>query len=158
EHGSASRTVDDGDAHAGVARRLQSRLDRQLWLLGRMENDPLQSPPPALPELLDMARRMRRDSESILLLIGREPGLRRELASPLANALSDPAAPAEDPRRIVVRPAPTAAVVPGAATELLHVLAELLDHATAVYPGADISVGARLEGSGALTIEVGTDG
>lgn len=157
------RVVDDADAHAGVAHRLQSRLDRQLSLLDRMHGDPLQSEPAQLPELLELARRMRRDSESLLLLAGRDPGVRADRVGPdgphgLVQVLDDAAAVAEETRRIDVRPAPSAAVVPGAATELLHVVAELLDHTTAVYPGARVEVTSRIEGSGAVAVEVRADG
>src|SRR4051794_7100020 len=64
------------EAQAGVARRLQARLDRHLWLLRRIESDPLTTTPPGLDEALDIGRRMRRDTESLLLLCGREPGVR----------------------------------------------------------------------------------
>ncbi|MGI5130164.1 hypothetical protein ACQEVB_25415 [Pseudonocardia sp. CA-107938] len=148
------RVVDDADANAGVARRLQSRLDRQLWLLERLQGDPLQTEPAELPELLDLARRMRRDSESLLLLAGRDPGVRDAAPQELEALLLAAATAAEEPRRVEVAPAPHAAVVTGAATELLHVLAELLDHATAVYPGATVRVAPHVDSAGALTVDV----
>jgi len=148
------RVVDDADAQAGVARRLQARLDRQLWLLERLQGDPLQTDPAELPELIDLARRMRRDSESLLLLAGRDPGVRQDAPQDLENVLLAAATAAEEPRRVEVGATPAASVVPGAATELLHVLAELLDHATAVYPGARVHVAPRIEVSGSLTVDV----
>lgn len=148
------RVVDDADALAGVTRRLQTRLDRQLWLLGRMQGDPLQPEPAQLPELIDIAHRMRRDSESMLLLGGRDPGVRHDAPQGLAGLLAAAAEAAEEPRRVEVRPAPPAAVVPGAATELVHVLAELLDHTTAVYPGASVQVGSHVSSSGSVAVEV----
>ena len=148
------RVVDDADAHAGVTRRLQTRLDRQLWLLERLQGDPLQTEPAELPELIDLARRMRRDSESLLLLAGRDPGVRESAPQELEALLFAAATAAEEPRRVEIAPAPAASVVAGAATEVLHVLAELLDHATAVFPGATVHVAPRVESSGAVIVEV----
>jgi hypothetical protein len=148
------RVVDDADAHAGVTHRLQTRLDRQLWLLERLQGDPLQAEPAELPELIDLARRMRRDSESLLLLAGRDPGVRDSAPQEVEALLFAAATAAEEPRRVEIAPGPTASVVAGAATEVLHVLAELLDHATAVFPGATVHVAARIENSGVLVIDV----
>lgn len=148
------RVVDDADAHAGVTHRLQTRLDRQLWLLERLQGDPLQTEPAELPELIDLARRMRRDSESLLLLAGRDPGVREAAPQELETLLFAAATAAEEPRRVEIAPGPTASVVAGAATELLHVVAEVLDHATAVFPGATVHVAPRVESSGVLTVEV----
>ncbi|WP_219418855.1 hypothetical protein, partial [Pseudonocardia nigra] len=92
------------DAAAGVARRLQSRLDRHLWLLDRLRADPLYPDPPGMPEMVDTTRRMRRDTESLLLLCGQEAAVRATAARPLAELLNDAVAAAEEPRRLEVRP------------------------------------------------------
>ncbi len=133
------------DAAAGVARRLQARLDRQLWLLERLQSEQLHPEPPGLPELQDTARRMRRDTESLLLLSGSEPGARSGGPRPLGDLVADAAAAAEEPRRVDVRPAPSVLVAPAAAAEFVHVLAELVDHVTAVYPGARVELVSHLE-------------
>ena len=141
------RVVDRGgdDAAAGVARRLQARLDRQIWLLERLQAEQLYPEPPGLPELQDTARRMRRDTESLLLLAGHEPGVRSEGPRRLGDLVADASALAEEPRRVDVRSAPAALVAPAAAVEFGHVLAELVDHVTAVYPGARIELLSRLD-------------
>ncbi|TWF81317.1 hypothetical protein FHX44_117260 [Pseudonocardia hierapolitana] len=149
--GAGDRGVDrggirgDDDAAAGIARRLQARLDRHIWLLDRLQAEQLYPEPPGLPELHDTAQRMRRDTESLLLLAGHEPGVRSDGPRPLGDLVSDAAALAEEPRRVHVRPAPAALVAPAAAVEFVHVLAELVDHITAVYPGARIELVSRLE-------------
>jgi hypothetical protein len=135
----------DSDAAAGVARRLQARLDRHLWLLERLQAEQLYPEPPGLPELQDTARRMRRDTESLLLLSGDEPGVRSSGPRRLADLVADAAGAAEEPRRVDVRTAPAALVAPAAAVEFVHVLVELVDHVTAVYPGARIELVSRLE-------------
>jgi hypothetical protein len=151
------------DAAPGVARRLQARLDRQIWLLERLQAEQLYPEPPGLPELQETARRMRRDTESLLLLAGHEPGVRSSGPRPLGDLVSDAAALAEEPRRVDVRPAPAAVVTPAAAVEFVHVLAELVDHVTAVYPGARIELVSRLErpagsGNGGATVDAFVDG
>ncbi|MDN5857723.1 MAG: hypothetical protein L0H84_03795 [Pseudonocardia sp.] len=150
--------VDDVEVLAGVVHRLQARLDRQLWLLDRMQGDPLQPEPAQLPELIEIARRIRSDSERLLLLGGRDPGVRDDAPQGLRTLLDAAAAAASEPRRVEVRPAPFAAVAAGAATELRHVLAELLDHTTAVYPAGRVRVGSHIDSSGAVTVEVRAEG
>ncbi|GAA1258203.1 hypothetical protein GCM10009609_21550 [Pseudonocardia aurantiaca] len=155
EDGLAPRPEAD-DAAAGVARRLQGRLDRHLWLLDRLAAE--QHPePPELPELLDTAARMRRDSESLLLLCGQEPGVRPTGPRRLEELMGDAVALAEEPRRIEVRPAPAATIGSAAAVEFLHVLAELVDQTTAAHPGAHLELVGRIE-SGGATADVLVDG
>jgi hypothetical protein len=153
------------DAAAGVTRRLQARLDRHIWLLERLQAEQLYPEPPGLPELQDTARRMRRDAESLLLLAGHEPGVPSPGPRRLGDLLSDAAAVAEEPRRVEVRSAPAALVAPAAAVEFVHVLAELVDHVTAVYPGARIELVSHLEtppgrsvGNGGATVDALVDG
>lgn len=149
----------DVDATAGVVRRLQSRVDRHRWLLDRMQSDPLQPEPAGLPELLETVTRMRRDTESLLMLHGQDPGvLPGGAARRLSDVLADAAAAAEEPRRVDVRSAPAGTVTPAAATELLHVLAEVVDHVTAVYPGARVDVSCAAEAPGGVVVEVRADG
>lgn len=157
-NGRPPRADEADDAVAGVARRMQGRVDRHLWLLGRMQSDPLGPEPPGLPELLETAGRMRRDTEGMLLLCGQDPGVRADGPRHLADVLSDAAAAAEEPRRVDVRGAPAAALAPAAAIELLHVLAELVDHVTAVYPGARVEVTGRVEEPAGIVVEVRADG
>jgi hypothetical protein len=157
---------DDGDPHRapaddasiGVVRRLQGRLDRHLWLLDRLRSDPLGPEPHGLPELLETARRMRRDTESLLLLGGQDPGVPTGAPRRLSDVLGDAASAAEEPRRVDVRSAPAATVTRTASVEFLHVLAELVDHVTAVHPGARVEIAARVEPSGGVTVDVSVDG
>jgi hypothetical protein len=145
------------EAAADVARRLRARLDRQLWLLDRMRTEQLYPEPAGLPDLVEASRRMQRDTESLLLLCGQEPGSRDNAPRRLSDLLSDAASAAEEPHRVDVRHAPAATVSAGAATELLHVLAELVEDVTVVYPGAHLDVASRIE-SRALVVDVSVDG
>ena len=120
-----------------LARRLQARLDRRLCLR------PAPPGPTQLRELKETVRRMRRDAESMVLLSGDDPGGPGGGARRLAEVLDDAAAVAEETWRILVRPAAAASIEPGAAVELMYVLAELLDHVTAAYPDAGSTWPAR---------------
>lgn len=133
----------------GVARRLQGRLDRQLWLLGQLRPEP-----PQLRELTDTVRRMRRDVESIVLLTGDDPSGHTGGPRRLSDVLDDAASAAEETWRILVRPAAAATIDPGAAVEFMYVLAELLDHVTAAYPDAGIDVASYVTARTGLTVEV----
>jgi len=136
-------------AAMGVARRLQARLDRHLWLL-----DQLSPEPPQLRELKETARRMRRDADSIVLLSGDEPGGQSGGPRRLADVLDEAAAAAEETWRILVRPAAAATIDAGASVEFVHVLAESLDHVTAAYPDAGIDVASYVAERSGLTVEV----
>jgi hypothetical protein len=152
--GDLGRDAASEDAAAGIARRLQGRVDRHRWLLERIQSDPLQPEPAGIAELLETARRMRRDTESLLMLHGQDPGARSGSPQRASEVLADAVRAAEEPRRVDVRPAPDVMLTPSAATELLHVLAELLDHVTAVYPGARVEVAAAMEDRGGLAVDV----
>jgi hypothetical protein len=145
------------DAAAGVARRLQDRLDRHTWLLERLQSEQLYPEPSGLEEMLETARRMYRDTQSLLLLCGQEPAAPVSGPRRLTELVAEAAAAAEEPRLVDVRPTPAAAVEPSAAVELLHVLAELVDHAVAGYPGARVALASRIDG-GAAAVDVVVEG
>lgn len=159
-----STTVDDGrlpsveavDPSGVVTQRLAARLDRVARLLDRMRHDPLGAPPPGLPELLDVARRARRDAGSLLLLAGVPE--RPAAARPLAAVLDEAVDATEEPMRVDVRSGPEATVAPEAAVELLHLVAELVDHVAAVHPGGRVEVAPRAEEPAGVVIEVRADG
>lgn len=145
-------------AVGGVARRLQGRLERHLWLLDRLRSDQLRPEPAEVPDLLESSRRMRRDTESLLLLCGQDPGARPDGPRRLSDVLGEAAAAAAEPRRVEVRHAPAASLSAAASVEFLHVLAELVDHVTTVHPGARLEVAGRVEPRGGITVEVSVDG
>ncbi len=94
-------------AAVGVARRLQARLDRHLWLIRQIHPEP-----PQLRELTDTVRRMRRDAESVVLLNGGDPIGHTGDPRRLSEVLDDATAAAEETWRILVRPAAAATVEP----------------------------------------------
>jgi hypothetical protein len=142
------------EATAWMARRLQGRLDRQQWLLDQH----LHSEPSAVPELLELARRMRRDTEILQLLSGDESGLRAVAARRLADAVTDAVSAAEEPSRVAVRSAPGASITPAASTEFGHVVSAAIDHVTTAYPDARVDLASRVENLGGITVDIGVDG
>ena len=145
-----------GEVSADVLRRLRERVDRNVRLVDRMRADPLAPEPPGLPELIDTARRMRHDAETLLLLAGIDPGPRPGAPARLSALLDEAVDATDEPMRVDVRTGPNATVEPGAAIELLHVVSEVVDHVTAIHPGGRVEVASRTEAPGGIVVEIRT--
>ena len=147
--------VGDDRAVADLARRLQDRVDGQESLLDRMA-DLAQRPDDRVrvSELRDVSRRLRRDSEALLLLCGADPGVHRGASHTVPAVLDDAVALADEPSRVVRQSAPTATLDAVAAVELRHLVAEVIDEAAAGSPGSRVEVSARLDPDGALVVDV----
>ena len=164
ENGRSGGSLAPVDADSGpgaevsldVLRRLRERVDRNVRLVDRMRADPLAPEPPGLPELIDTARRMRHDAETLLLLAGMDPGPRPGAPAHLSALLDEAVDATDEPMRVDVRTGPHATVEPGAAVELLHVVSEVVDHVTAIHPGARVEVSSRSEAPGGIVVEVRT--
>ena len=146
----------DGDVSADVLRRLRERVDRNVRLVDRMRADPLAPEPPGLPELIETARRMRHDAETLLLLAGIDAGPRPGAPARLSALLDEAVDATDEPMRVDVRSGPNATVEPGAAIELLHIVSEVVDHVTAIHPGARVEVSSRTEAPGGIVVEIRT--
>lgn len=144
------------DVTVDVLRRLRDRVDRNVRLVDRMRADPLAPEPPGLPELIDTARRLRHDAETLLLLAGIEADARPGAPMRLSTLLDEAVDATEEPMRVDVRSGPSATVEPTAASELLHVVAEVVDHVTAIHPGGRIEVSSRTEAPGGIVVEIRT--
>jgi hypothetical protein len=145
----------DDRALGDLARRLQDRVDGQESLLDRFA-DIAQRPDDRvrISELRDVSRRLRRDSEALLLLCGADPGVHRGAPHTVQAVLDDAVALVDEPSRVVRRSAPAATLTTAAAVELRHLVAEVLDEAAAGSAGSRIEVGARLDPDGALLVDV----
>ena len=139
-----------------MLRRLRERVDRNVRLVDRMRADPLAPEPPGLPELIDTARRMRHDAETLMLLAGIDAGPRPGAPARLSALLDEAVDATDEPMRVDVRSGPNATVEPGAAIELLHVVSEVVDHVTAIHPGARVEVASRTEAPGGIVVEIRT--
>ncbi len=158
ENGRASglAPVATDDVTVDVLRRLRERVDRNVRLIDRMRADPLAPEPPGLPELIDTARRLRHDAETLLLLAGIAADARPGAPMRLSALLDEAVDATEEPMRVDVRVGPNATVEPTAAVDLLHVVSEVVDHVTAIHPGARIEVSSRTEAPGGVVVEVRT--
>jgi hypothetical protein len=140
------------DTVADLARRLQVRVDGQESLVDSVAELAQRADDRArVAELRDVTRRLRRDSEALLLLCGADPGVHRGAPNSVPEVLADAVAQVDEPSRVGLRRAPAATVAGMAAVELRHLVAELIDEAS---PGTRVEVGARLDADGALFVEI----
>ncbi len=153
--GTGAGDPDDERAVADLARRLHDRVDGQEALLERVA-DRVQHPDDRarVSELRAVTRRVRRDSEALLLLSGADAGVPRGGPQTAPSLLGDAVALADEPARVALRSVPDVTLTPAAGVELRHLVAELVDEAAAASPGARVEVGGRREPDGALVVEV----
>jgi signal transduction histidine kinase len=114
-----------------LSRRSQTLVERQLGLIDQLEHD--EQDPDQLANLFELdhlATRMRRNSESLLVLSG--SGLTRTLNQPVlvSEVVGAALSEVEQYARIDVGPAPEVLVLGRAVSDLVHLIAELLDNAT----------------------------
>lgn len=114
-----------------LSRRSQALVERQLALIDRLEQD--EQDPDQLASLFELdhlATRMRRNSESLLVLSG--SGLSRQLSRPVpaSEVVGAAVSEVEHYARVEVVSAPDVTVQGRAVSDLVHVIAELLDNAT----------------------------
>lgn len=121
--------------YVSLARRSQVLLHRQLDLL-----DAMQRRVQDRTELQDLYRvdylatRMRRHSESLLILSGIAPGRGWRDPIPLADVLRAAVAEIESTPRVQIWAVPRVSVVGGSVADVIHLLAELVENATAFSP------------------------
>jgi len=114
-----------------LSRRSQALVERLLAVIDRLEREELD--PNQLSNLFEvdhLATRMRRNSESLLVLSG--TGLSRQLTRPVpaAEVVGAAVSEVEHYARIDVTTQPEVAVQGRAVNDLVHLIAELLDNAT----------------------------
>ncbi|MFJ7256827.1 nitrate- and nitrite sensing domain-containing protein [Streptomyces sp. NPDC098085] len=114
-----------------LSRRNQSLIEGQLSLITALENN--EADPDQLESLfrLDhLATRMRRNGENLLVLAGEEPGSRWNQPVPLVDVLRAAASEVESYERIELSGVPETEIHGQSVTDLVHLLAELLENAT----------------------------
>ncbi|MDH6130551.1 nitrate- and nitrite sensing domain-containing protein [Kitasatospora sp. GP82] len=114
-----------------LSRRSQGLIQRQLALITDLENN--EADPDQLENLFKLdhlATRMRRNGENLLVLAGEEAGRRWNTPVPLVDVLRAAASEVEQYERVELSGIPEAEVVGAAVTDLVHLLAELLENAT----------------------------
>lgn len=137
---------------ANLGRRNQALVTRQLGFLSGLEQ--VEHDPGVLANLFELdhlATRMRRNAESILVLVG-EPSPRRwERPVAMGDVVRAALGEVEDYRRVVLRQLDEARLDGGAVAEVAHLLAELIENALAASaPDTDVEVFARISAGGYL--------
>jgi Histidine kinase-, DNA gyrase B-, and HSP90-like ATPase./Nitrate and nitrite sensing. len=138
-----------------LARRNQSLLHRQLTQLDAMQRKT--TDPKTLQDLfrLDhLTTRMRRQAEGLIILSGAPAGRAWRKPVPILDVVRGAVAEVEDYTRVVLTPMPDAALIGSAVTDVIHLLAELIENATVFSPPhTQVQVRAELVGRG-IAIEI----
>ncbi|MFI1184850.1 nitrate- and nitrite sensing domain-containing protein [Streptomyces californicus] len=139
-----------------LSRRNQSLIEGQLTLITGLENS--EADPDQLESLFKLdhlATRMRRNGENLLILAGEEPGRRWDQPVPLVDVLRAASSEVESYERIELSGVPEAEIHGRSVTDLVHLLAELLENATTFSsPQTKVRVSATRLPDGRVMIEI----
>ena len=139
-----------------LSRRSQGLVERQLRLIENLENS--EQDPDQLGNLfrLDhLATRMRRNGENLLVLAGEEPERRWSQPVPLVDVIRAAISEVEQYERIELTALPDLEIAGRAVNDVVHLLAEVLENATAFSSGdTRVNVAGHVLGSGGVMIEV----
>ncbi len=144
------------DMFRNLARRNQSLLQRQLTVLDEMERRA--TDPDVLEDLFKMdhlTTRMRRHAEGLIILSGAPPGRSWSAPVKLIDVMRGAVAEVEDYARVTVSTQSRAALSGSAVTDVIHLLAELIENATTLSPPfTQVRVGGETVANGfAIEIE-----
>jgi signal transduction histidine kinase len=148
------------DMFVNLSRRTQGLVERQLRLiddleLGEQDSDRLA----ALFRLDHLATRMRRNGENLLVLAGAD--LRQRSGEPVAvvDVLRAAVSEIEDYQRVAMPSIPRVMVSGLAVNDIVHLIAELLDNATAYSsPETQVRLAARFGDESGLIIDISDSG
>jgi signal transduction histidine kinase len=148
------------DMFVNLSRRSQGLVQRQLQLLERLERD--EEDPEQLATLFQLdhlATRMRRNNENLMVLSGGEVGRRSQRPTTLTDLLRASVSEIEQYKRVELLPPPSVEAVGYAVGDLVRLVAELLDNATAYSaPDTQVTIASDLLEDGALCVEVLDEG
>ncbi|MEU5691711.1 nitrate- and nitrite sensing domain-containing protein [Actinosynnema sp. NPDC020468] len=115
-----------------IAHRNQGLVHRQLKILDKLEREE-ENPEQldALFQLDHLATRARRNAENLIILAGEQPGRQWRKPVRLLDVLRAAVAETEQYVRVKVNPVPDTALVGAAVADTIHLVAELVDNATA---------------------------
>ncbi|QUF03515.1 nitrate- and nitrite sensing domain-containing protein [Actinosynnema pretiosum subsp. pretiosum] len=144
------------NAFINLSRRSQGLVERQLKLMEEMERQ--EENPDQLANLFkldNLATRMRRNNENLMVLSGSDVARRFTRPVPLADVLRAAGSEIEQYHRVMVQTTPPVDVVGYAAGDLVRLVAELLDNATAFSPpGTQVVVSGRPRPGGGVLVDV----
>jgi hypothetical protein len=139
-----------------LSRRTQSLVERLARMIDSLEQN--EDDPDRLSNLFSMdhmVTRMRRNSENLLLLAGHESARKWSEAVSLADVTRAATSEIEQYNRVVVSVQPGVAVVGPAVSDVVHLLAELIENATGFSPkDTQVQMSAQELSSGGVLIEV----
>ncbi|MFE0091126.1 nitrate- and nitrite sensing domain-containing protein [Streptomyces sp. NPDC058991] len=118
-----------------IARRNQALVHRQAKLVDTLERRT--TDPDTLEDLFridHLTTRMRRHAEGLIILSGAAPGRRWRKPVPLVDVVAAAVGEIEEYTRVVVPPMPAVGVGADAVADVVHLVAELVENATAFSP------------------------
>ncbi|WP_328678111.1 nitrate- and nitrite sensing domain-containing protein [Streptomyces sp. NBC_00322] len=143
-----------------LSQRSQYLVERQLELIDRLENG--EQDPDLLASLFKLdhlATRMRRNGENLLVLAGEEAGRRWTAPVRLVDVLRAATSEVEQYQRVQLRGLVTADVDGRAVNDIVHLIAELLENATAFSsPDTEVLVTSQLLSGGGAKVEIQDSG
>jgi signal transduction histidine kinase len=143
-----------------LSRRSQSLIERLARMVDSLEQN--EDDPDRLSSLFTMdhlVTRMRRNSENLLLLAGHESARKWSEPVLLADITRAAISEIEQYGRVVLNVQPGVAVIGPAVSDVVHLLAELIENATAFSPNdTQVQVSAQELTSGGVLIEVSDKG
>ena len=143
-----------------LSRRSQALVERQLQLIEALESNEQDADQLSnLFQLDHLATRMRRNSENLLVLAGTDLAKRNMAPVPVVDVLRAAVSEVEQYQRVVVQAPPAASIAGRAGSDLVHLLAELLDNATAFSPPeSQVVMSTTRSPDGAIVIEISDRG
>ncbi|GIF38677.1 sensor histidine kinase [Actinoplanes xinjiangensis] len=137
---------------ANLGRRNQNLLRRQLGFITRLEQE--EASPTGLANLFELdhlATRMRRNAESLLVLVGAASPRQWSRPLPLTDVIRAAVSEVEEYRRVSLRRLDEAMVSGSTASGLAHMLAELIENGLAFSPpDMDVELHGRVVDDGYL--------
>lgn len=135
---------------SSLARRNQNLLRRLLGLVTRLERD--EEDPAALANLFELdhlATRMRRNAESLLILVGERSPRQPSRPVPVSDVVRAALSEVEEYRRVALHRLEDALIVGTAGAELAHLVAELVENGLSFSPpDRDVEVYGQHTGAG----------
>jgi signal transduction histidine kinase len=139
-----------------LSRRSQTLIERLARMIDNLEQN--EDDPDRLGSLFSMdhlVTRMRRNSENLLLLAGHENPRKWSESVPLADIARAATSEIEQYNRVTLNIAPGVSVIGQAVSDVVHLLAELVENATIFSPkDTQVLVGMQELTSGGVLIEV----
>jgi HAMP domain-containing protein len=118
-----------GDMFLNLARRSQSLVERQLELIGDLGARNIREAMVELSELDHLAGRMRRNAENLIVLSGAEPARRWRGPVDVGDVVMAAVDEVREHGRVAIMPIQTTLVAGHAASDVVRLLAELLENA-----------------------------